>query len=147
MPQDSGAIDAALLDRLAGDVALRALVPDGVWFDLAPQNATRFVLLQLEVHRDRPIMGPAGGRRGQEEHDFLVTAHLLAAAADDAVAAAYRIDQVLEDQPLSAAGFQGVSLYRLARLRDTEADATDSTMRWHLRGGRYHVVVAPLSTP
>ena len=60
---DSSAVDAALVAKLAGDAALMALTPDGVYFDLAPEGSKAFVLLGHVAHVDEPMLG--GRRRGK----------------------------------------------------------------------------------
>jgi hypothetical protein len=55
---DSSEVDAALLARLA-DSELAALLPDGVWFDVAAPGATQFVLVAQLSHADEPMLDGA----------------------------------------------------------------------------------------
>ena len=61
---DSGEIDNALVNLLSADAELLTLVPDGVYFDEAPQGKQNFTLVSLVEGIVRPVMGPATDRRG-----------------------------------------------------------------------------------
>lgn len=141
--RDSAAIDAALTARLEGDAALKALAPDGVYFDVAPQGATQFVVLSLYEHADATVMGPPGQRRSSEDATYDIRAVALDTSGRDARQAALRIDDLLEDQPLTIAGFTCLEIYRVRRIRETAVDAVDQAMRWQHRGGRYRILAAP----
>ena len=52
MASDSSAVDAALVATLSGDATLAALCPGGVFFDVAPEKAEKFVIVSQVVHLD-----------------------------------------------------------------------------------------------
>jgi len=137
---NAAAVDAALIDVLAGDAALTALCPDGVYRDIAPAGTTRFVIVQLQTHEDIE-----GFRMPMyEEFRYRITARLLDPSGLDADAAADRIHVLLQDQVLAAiAGYTHMATLRVERLRTTEVDAIDNDIRWQLAGGDYEITVSP----
>lgn len=137
---ESSAIDQALVARLNADATLRALVPDGVWFDAAPVNAQRFVIVSLVIARDVAQFH----RRAIEDVIYLVKAVIRNASAE---AAADRIDTLLENAPLAVAGYSLLMVHRAERVRYSNPDTTDKTVNWFHRGGRYRVVVTPTTIP
>lgn len=147
--RDSGEIDNALMARLQGDAQLMALVPDGVHFDEATQGKKAFALISLVEARTPAQMAAAGDRRAVEDCEYIVKAVLLNGSNATARQAAARIDALLEDQPqaLVITGFTCLAIARVRRIRDTEVDSVDATIRWQHRGGYYRVVAAPGGTP
>jgi hypothetical protein len=140
---DSSEIDDALVARLAGDAELQTLLPDGVWFDLAPQGATKFLYLELGDNRDAVAQGRPGHRRVQEDCIYTVQACVQEPNAVAAAAAALRIDALLEDQPLALTAYRNTAIFRVSRIRKQASDEADAALRWQYRGGRYQVVVTP----
>ena len=146
MIADSSGVEAALVALLAGDPALTALVPDGVYVDVAPANAQRFII----VSRLSPASQSTGfgdiatftHGRTAEDYYFLVKAVMLSTAGGDIRAAAFRIDELLEDRPLAPEGFIWSTTYRDEHIRVTEPDSLDPSIRWLHRGGRYRVQLA-----
>jgi len=142
MPESS-AIDQALVDKLLGDATLRTLLPDGVFFDEAGPsiagggNATRFVLVSLADETDEAVFG----HRGFEDALYLVKAVELkpAIGSGNVKAAAARIDVLLEDGTITAAGYTPMVCHRESRFRITEVDEHDTSIRWQHRGGHYRV--------
>ena len=132
---DSSLIDAAILAKLVNDATLSALLPDGVWMDEAKQGAQRFVIVSLIQEFDE---GEFGGR-AFEDALYLVKAVALATTGADVKTAAARIDTLLEDQPLTATGYTWMATFREERVRFTEVDGVDPSIRWQHRGGRYRV--------
>lgn len=143
MPSDPSDIDTALLARLADDAPLKALVPDGVWWDVAPPLAKRFVIVSLVIG-DAHASFDQG--RAVEDARYLVKAVMLSGVPGANIkAAAARIDALLEDQPLTAPGFTWSTTHRdgeAGRIRHTEVDEVDDTIRWLHRGGYYRVQMA-----
>ena len=144
---DSAAIDDALVARLLADAALMALVPDGVFVDEAGAslvtggNATRFVIVSLVEEHDVQKFGG----RAYEDALYQVEARMLSTVAGaDITAAAARLDALLEDQPLTVAGYAPMALYRESRIRLTEIDDADASIRWHRRGGHFRLVMSPV---
>jgi hypothetical protein len=134
-PVDSSNIDNALVTLLGNDPALLALCPNGAYIDEAPPGATRFVIVSLVEEVDVDVFG----QRAYEDGLYAIEARMLASAGGDIKAAAARIDALLQDQPLTAAGFVWMAMYRETRIRTTEVDDVDPSIRWLRRGGNYRV--------
>jgi len=133
---DSSDIANALIAKLGSDTELLALCPNGVYRDQAPPGATRFVIVSLMAGEDLGVFG----RRAIEAGVYLVEARMLSTVPGANVkAAAARIDVLLEDQPLTVAGFSWMTLHREEPLGITEVDAGDPSIRWFRRGGRYRL--------
>ena len=62
----------------------------------------------------------------------------------DVKAAAARIHTLLEDQVLTVSGYTHMVMHRESRIRMTEVDQADASIRWQHRGGRYRVQQAPV---
>lgn len=135
MPTDSAAIDTALAARLLADTTLMALMPDGVYFDEAKQGAQRFLIVSLVDEVDEAVFGG----RAIEDALYLVKAVELGKSGVNADAAAARIEVLLNEQPLSATGYTGMATFRESRVRLTEVDGVDPSIRWQHRGGHYRV--------
>jgi hypothetical protein len=114
---DSAQIDVALLARLNADSALLAVAKDGVFVDMAPEDATRFVIVSLLDEFDEGMFGG----RAFEDALYLVKAvfrQINSEAVGAALAtAANRIDALLEDQPLTASGYTWMTTHREERVR------------------------------
>jgi hypothetical protein len=142
---DSSEVDSAIVARLSGDAELVALLPDGVYFDVAAQGLQRFVLVSVVIAFDRGQFGDPGARRALEDITYAVKAVTFGSSGTTAKQAAARIDALLEDQPLTIPGYHHGSTERIERIRDTEDDETDASIRWQHRGGRYRVLVTPVA--
>jgi hypothetical protein len=132
---DSSDIDAALIALLQADATLTGLLPDGVHMDQAPPNKRKFGIVSLVFGEDRSVFA----ERAIEDCVFLVKAVVMMTDGANAKAAAARIDVLLESTPLAAAGYTWMTTERLERVRYTEVDSIDATIRWQHRGGRYRV--------
>jgi hypothetical protein len=136
---DSSDIDNALVAKLGADATLLALVPNGVYIDEAPAGATRFVIVSLVDEADGGIFGA----RAMEDALYLVEARMLSTVAGANVkAAAARIDVLLEQGTLTVSGYSLMALFRESRIRLTEVDGADPSIRWLRRGGNYRLVVS-----
>jgi len=140
---DSGEIDNALVQRLQNDATLMAMLPDGVHFDEGPQGLEHFALVSLVDAQIAWQMDVAQERRAAERCEYIVKAVMLNTSSANAREAAARIDELLEDMPLTISGFACVEIYRLRRIRDTEVDSVDASIRWQHRGGYYRITAAP----
>jgi len=143
MIPNSWDIETALIAVLQADATLRALVPDGVFYDIAPPHAKRFVVVSLEDPTDIDVFGG----RAVEDNGYLVKASGLSTVMSgaDLAAAAYRIDQLLSDQPLTVNGYAVGTVYRdpdRPRVRADEPTTADASVVWHHGGGGYRVVVS-----
>lgn len=142
MLRDSGEIDNALVARLSGDATLMGVLTDGVYFDEAAQGKTKFCLVSLVEGVTAPQMGVPQARRAAERHEFIVKAVMLNGSSATVRQAAARIDTLLEDMPLTITGFACLEVYRVRRIRDTEVDSADASIRWQHRGGYYRITAA-----
>jgi hypothetical protein len=136
---DSSDIDAAVIGILQNDAALKALMPDGVYMDEAPPNSKRFVIVSLVLSEDRSAFP---GKRVIESIVYLVKAVMLNSTNGNVKGAAARIDELLESKPLTVNGYGWMTCNREERVRYTEVDDVDATIRWQHRGGRYRVEMA-----
>lgn len=136
---NAAAVDLAVLEALAGDAALMALVPDGVYRDVAPAKKTRFVIIQAQTHED------VEGFRAPlyEVFQYRITARVLMTTGGEADAAAHRIHELLHDAPLVIDGYAWMAGLRVERLRPTEVDDVDNDIRWQFAGGDYEIHVSP----
>jgi hypothetical protein len=133
---DSSDIASALIAKLGSDTELLALCPNGVYWDQAPPGSTRFVIVSLVSAAD---LGVFGGR-AIEEGIYLVEARMLSTVPGANIkAAAARIDVLLEDQPLTVAGYVWSTTHRTEPTRITEVDELDPSIRWFRRGGQYRI--------
>ena len=132
---DSSDIDNALVVKLSSDAALLALCPNGVYVDESPEGSTRFVIVSLVDESDEAVFGG----RAIEDALYLVEARMLSTAGGNIKAAAARIDVLLEDVPLTVAGYTWMTLHRESRTRMTEVDDVDASIRWLRRGGQYRL--------
>lgn len=135
---DSGDIDAALAAKLIADAPLMAIATDGIWFDVAPQGKTKFVIVSLLNEDDEPMFGG----RAFEDGLYLVKAVAMETTSASVKAAAARIDALLEGGTLTVAGYSLMRMHRVSRVRMTEVDESDAAIRWQHRGGHYAVTVS-----
>jgi hypothetical protein len=135
-------VTIALLQILQQDTALRALMPDGVWFAEAPPGATRFVILSLVSSAEVPIFGGPG----YKDTVYLVEARALApATSSSTVESAFaRITGLLTDAPLTITDYGAMLVQFEEELESVEVDDIDPSIRWNRCGGHLHVMVAPL---
>jgi hypothetical protein len=144
MASYSGEIDSALIAKLLADATLAALMPDGVFYELASAGMTRFVIVKLMAHS---VTRQFGGR-AFESPLYLVKAVELGTGTVNTKAAAARID-VLLDGPTGAGSTLTVPGYGTAQtgleeyVRYTEADPENADARWQHRGGLYTVFASP----
>lgn len=131
---NSSNLDRALVDVLGADPILAALMPDGIFFDVGSHGARAFVIVGVLSSRDEHMFNG----RAYEDPEYLVKAVHMDTTADNADAAAARIDAVLEAAPpLTINGYSYMTLRRIERIAYTEVDDVDQSIRWQHRGGRY----------
>lgn len=138
MAHDSSDIDAALVAKLGADATLLAICTNGVYIDEAPPGATKFVIVSLVDEVDEATFGG----RAYEDALYLVKAVTLSTSKANIKDAAARIDALLEDGTLSVSGYTHMVMHREERIRITEVDDIDASIRWYHRGGRYRVQMA-----
>lgn len=132
---DSSAIDNALMAKLGADAALLAICINGVYWEEAPPKSTRFVIVSMIDEVDEPQFGG----RAYEDALYLVKAVTLSTEGANIQAAADRINTLLEDQTLTVSGYTHMVMHREGRVRITEVDELDPSIRWYHRGGQYRV--------
>ena len=136
---DGSEVDAALLAILEGDAELGALLPDGVYMDIAAPEATRFVLVAQLSESDEPMFGACAF----ETYLYLVKAVAPGKSAGDTVLpASRRIRELLDGAVLNPSGYADMRCARVERVRYSEFDAIND-VRWHHRGGHYEIIVSP----
>lgn len=138
---DSSNIDNAIVAKLGADLTLLGLMPNGVYPDEAPQDSTRFVIVSLIDEVD----AQAFNARAFEDALYLVKAVARKKDTDptpNVQAAAARIDALLENATLTVTGYRTMTVHREARIRITEVDEVDASIRWFHRGGQYRVVMS-----
>lgn len=139
MASDSAEVDAALVAKLLADATLKAMVPDGIYVDVASKNATRFVVISQLAHDDNYMFGG----EAYERFEYSVKAvdkNLSGINADNAAA---RIRTLLQDVTLTINGYTSMVVQRLERIAYREADADNADLRWQHRGGRYEILASP----
>ncbi len=146
MSHKSSDIDAAIVAKLGADTTLLALCPNGVYIDEAPQDLTRFVIVSLVDELDTPVFGARAFEEGLYSIEARLRNDFGTGANANAQTAAARIDVLLDNQPLtigsppaSVTGFTYMAMNREERIRATEIDDLDPSIRWYRAGGYYRV--------
>jgi hypothetical protein len=149
VPPDSSDLDNAIVAKLGSDADLLALMPNGVYFGIAPEKSTQYVLVSLAEAEDVPMFGG----RAFETYVYAVKAvELSTVATRNIKAASARIDTILDPRPpappltLTIPGYALKLSRRRDRIRYPEIDAVDRSIRWEHRGGEYTVWVVPLTS-
>jgi hypothetical protein len=135
-------VTIAILQVLQADVALRLLLPDGVFFAEARPGSTRFVIVSLVSSAEVPMFGgPA-----YKDTVYLVEARALttAASSTDVENAFARITTLLTDAELTMPEYGAMLTQFEEELESVEVDDIDPSIRWNRVGGHLHVMVAPL---
>jgi len=142
---DSSDVDNALIAKLAADATLTALMPDGVFYDEAPAGSQRFVIVSLvDGHDEHQLPGV----RAFEQATYLVKAVALSTSGGNVKSAAARVDALLDGGALTVSDYLLMNMRRESRVRITEVDGADASIRWQHRGGRYEIwVCATSDTP
>lgn len=136
---DTSNVDAAVVGRLLNDAQLAALMPDGVYWDVAKQGSTRFVIVSQVFHTDVPMQGGTAF----EQITYLVKAVELATSGANIQAAAARINALFHDTTFSVTGYGLMNSQRVERVRFVDPDPEDPDVRWMHRGGRFEITVSP----
>ena len=140
-PADTSAIANAIIAHLGADALLLSLMPNGVYYDIAPPGSTRFVTVTLV---DAADVATFEGRAIEDAH-YLIQAIALSATQPNVAAAALRIEELLEDVPLTVAGYGWLTTYRTRPVRESAPDQLDHSQLWHHRGGYFRVQMTPLA--
>ena len=138
---DTGKIASAIQSKLMADTGaggVLTLMPDGVWFGVAPPNKTKFVIISLASSHDELQFGS----RAFEELVYLVKAVEQSTSMTNVKAAAARIDALLNFQPLTATGYGNVMPSRSEYVEYPEVDEINPDINWQHCGGLYEVFAA-----
>lgn len=137
---DTSDVDDAIIQFLQADPELQTLMPDGVVWDLALQDATAFIVISQIHHLDTHVQGslvPA-----VEQIRYLVKAVHQSTSGLTVKEAARRIRTLLSGAALEVPGYGVMRIDRAERVRYTELDQ-QTLARWQHRGGQYDVWVTP----
>jgi len=137
-------IDNALVTKLLADTTLMALTPGQVFWDEGPPNLTRYIVVSLVNPHDEPMFGG----RAFEENIYAVKAVMRSDSGGNIAAAEARIDALLgaDGATLTVSGYTQALVRRWPeqpRIRQTERDEADDTIRWQHAGGYYEVWMSP----
>lgn len=135
---DSAAVDTAVISALFNDATLKGLLPDGVYFGVAPQSKTKCAVVMLPAHEDvDQFQGTAF-----ETSTYMVKALVKDNSVSTANQAAARIDTVMRALT-SPTGYVLTIARRTERIAYTEPDPNNPDQMWQHRGGLYEVMVTP----
>lgn len=133
-------VERALIGKLAADATLATLLPDGVYYDVAPIGSTKFAIVSLSTSRGLDELNDAETFRALI---YVVKAVALGSGSDTVAAADIRIQEIVDRQPLDLAPEAGATLMVarwVDRIRYTEILNGDA---WQHRGARYEITVTP----
>jgi len=131
-----------VLNLLTGDATLAGLLKDGIYFDIAPANAQQFGILSIIEEVDEEDFD---GRVFEDVLYLIKVVELSTVPVKNIKPAAARIDALLHRANFTAPGFGSVTAVREQRIRQTEVDDVDKSIRWLHRGGQYRLM-ATLTT-
>jgi hypothetical protein len=141
MTPDLSEIDTVIFTTLNADPALRALVPDGVFWDVAT-GSLAFVLLSRS---DSEQMGALNHEEGWVRVTYTAKAVIASSSVLAVNDAAFRIHELLQYglEDLSAGNYTIMHVERTLPIRYTEVDPQNTAARWQHHGGQYEVMVCP----
>lgn len=134
-------VEKAIIGTLAADPELTGYLPDGVYWDLAPQSSTQFAIVSASTSRGQMEFGNVDSWRALV---YVVKAVVLSSGNSPIAAADARINALLDRQPLAlppAAGAGLMVMRWVDRIRYTE-NVDGNT--WQHGGARYEVIVTPV---
>lgn len=132
-------MDSAVITTLQNDPTLQGLLPDGVFWDSAPQGAERFATVTLLDHEDIYMFE---GKKAFEIFEYIVKCVIFSTSGSDARKAATQIDALLVNRALTPAGYRSVRCQRLNYRRYNEPDENPDE-RWQHDGGQYEIAAVP----
>jgi len=135
-----------LIAVLSADAALMAIATDGVFFNVGPSSAQRFVVLALPGTTDTEMFGGVAFETAHYE----IKSVIMNGSSDDSAHAASLIDADLVGlesrlAPAALVSHGLVLVQREQRIRYTETDPKAVDVRWQHRGGLYEVWTQPIS--
>jgi hypothetical protein len=138
MSRNTAAIGNALIAHLGSDATLLTFCPHGVYRNQAPPHARQFVVVWLIDATDEYVFHASG----YEDHLYGVEVRMLESAGGDCQGAAAHLDTLLQDVPLTAAGYVWSTTFRERAVDLLEVDVLEPTIRWRRCGGDYRVQMA-----
>ena len=140
MPMSPRDVETALIKKLSADATLAQYMPNGVFLDVAPEGATRFVIVSVSTSRAQWELDDGETLR---ELVMLVKAVAQDSDASDIGPADERIEALLNHGTLdlSAAGCELMAMRWRDRVRYSEYDANKKI--WQHAGARYELTVTP----
>jgi hypothetical protein len=133
----------ALIDAIKAYAPIAAIVSTRVWEDPAPQDPVGQETTKVIVSMQTMPSEFAGGA-SHDEGWFAVQAVGPAALVAQIRLLAQHIDTLLNNGPLSLAGFNVMGSTRDSRLRRTEPEVATG-VRWLWQGGLYRIFVVATS--
>lgn len=133
-------VERALIGKLSADAELIGYLPDGVFYDLARQGATRFAIVSLSRARGQYELNDGESFRALT---YIVKAVCLDTDSDPIAKADARIQALIDRQPLALSPESGATLMAarwVDRIRYTE---TENNQVFQHRGGQYEITVTP----
>jgi hypothetical protein len=136
------AIYTALAAKALADAPLMALMPDGVYRDIAASGKTRFIIISKASDFRAYMFGGVA----YEEVTYLVKAVEFGTSGTNAANAAARILTLLQDGTLTITGY---TLMRMQLAEDggmveyVEPDEANLDARWQHRGWNFDITVSP----
>lgn len=140
MPHSSDIL-LSLIARLSGDAQLAALLPDGVWLDIAGSGKTRVVTIKQMHHETTDMFAACAFEQGV----YLVKGVEYTKSALNVINAAKRIDALLNGQRWTIAGYTLMAAQYTEEVQYQEADSAQADARWQHCGAMYRVTVSPLT--
>ena len=143
---DFFAIRSAIVQKLMADGTLMGLMTDGVAWDIAPQNATKFVKLSLADSTRSGIFadaGVAGSGVAYEEATYLILAVALMTSGVDVRTASLRMEALLDNQTLTVPNYTWMESTIDRHIDTTTVDPSDAAIRWQNRGFYLRVRMTP----
>jgi len=134
----------ALIDAIKAFPPIAALAPDRAWEYPAPLDPLGQETLKVIVSLQDMPSEFAGGA-SHDEGWYAVEAVGPAAQVSQVRELAQRIDALLNNGPLTVAGFKVMGSTRKKRLRYTESEAVAGGVRWLRQGGLYQIFLVATS--
>jgi hypothetical protein len=134
----------ALVDAIKAYAPIAAIASDRVWEDPAPQDPLGQETVKVIVSLQTMPSEFAGGA-SHDEGWYAVQAVGPAAQVSQIRQLARWIDALLNNGPLTLAGFKVMGATRDSRLRRTEPEVGTGGVRWLWQGGLYRIFVVATS--
>jgi len=136
---DASAIDTAICEMLAADAELMAVMPDGVWMDIAPPNSRQFVIVALLEQGQESLLEQG---TAWEISTYLVKAVSFGSSGVPVRSAAARIHELMHNATINAVGYTAMRSSRIQRIRYPEPNDAGEII-WQHRGGHYELWMIP----